>query len=350
MAWKGRGGKLPAPSLSAVKILVRPKIHIGLVAASLCLSFACPGTKAQAGGSERDDEIVASLAGGRVIIHVAKDTMIFAAIDEPVEQGAVPPRVVDLDGRHIGVLFGASEWRMPADPNPIRLDRNLQRISAQNPDYAPYAGDAEPDLETMGTAFLEKLHPLAARLHHKLNFPADQALLEMVVIGFGPRDYGPEVWTVEYRMTQEEISYRSNYWQTRVLRPRFTQIYPPEKHAPRLIVEARYPGDKKGPTLQDLIEGNDPRIAQLRGADPHFAKVLEDVEKGQAQKADPKDAADFLRAVIPVIYPNERFIMGTVEEQHGFDWIVPPEEPVEKVKRDKNAPPEAPTLRRRPDR
>jgi hypothetical protein len=24
--------------------------------------------------------------------------------------------------------------------------------------------------------------------------------------------------------------------------------------------------------------------------------------------------------------------MGTIEEQHGFDWIVPPEEPVEKAK------------------
>ena len=50
--------------------------------------------------------------------------------------------------------------------------------------------------------FLEKLTPLAARLHHKLDFPADQPLFEMVIIGFGPHDYGPEVWTVEYRMTQ----------------------------------------------------------------------------------------------------------------------------------------------------
>jgi len=323
-----------------------------LTAAAL---FLCAGVTAlraapQAGASDREDEIVASLAAGRVIVHAAKDTIIFVAINEPIEQGAVPPRVVDLDGRHVGVLFGASEWRMPADPNPVRLDRNVQRISAQNPDYAPYVGEAESDLETMGTAFLEKLHPLAAHLHHKLNFPPDQALMEMVVIGFGPKDYGPEVWTVDYRLSQEEISYRNDYWQTRVLRPRFTQIYPPEKHARHTIVEASYPGERKEPTLQDLIEGNDPRIAQLQGADPHFAKVLEDVEKGEAQKADPRDAADFLRAVIPVVYPNKQFIMGTIEDQHGFAWIVPPEEPVEKVKRDKNAPAEAPTLRKRPYR
>ena len=44
--------------------------------------------------------------------------------------------------------------------------------------------------------------------------------------------------------------------------------------------------------------------------------------------------------------------MGKMEEQHGFDWIVPPEEPIEKAKKeadDKNRPPEAPTLRRKPN-
>lgn len=316
--------------------------------ALLFLSWTPKQARAQAVDAQREDEIVASLAGGRVIVHVAKDLVIFVAIDQPIEQGAPPPRVLDLDGKHVGILFGASEWRMPADPNPIRLDRNLQRVRTQDPRYEPYPGE-EPDLETMGTAFLEKLHPLVSHLHRKLNFPPDQALLEMVIVGFGPQDYGPEVWTVEYRMAQEQIATRGDYWQTRVLRPRFTQIYPPEKHAPKILVEARYPADTKGPTLQDLIEGNDPRITQLLSADPHFAKVLEFLQKGQAQKADPKDAADFLRAVIPVIYPNQRFIMGTMEEQHGFDWIVPPQEPVEKVKRDKNAPPEAPTLRRKPE-
>jgi len=32
--------------------------------------------------------------------------------------------------------------------------------------------------------------------------------------------------------------------------------------------------------------------------------------------------------------------MGTFEEQHGFEWIVPPDEPVERVKEDKNRPAE----------
>jgi hypothetical protein len=46
--------------------------------------------------------------------------------------------------------------------------------------------------------------------------------------------------------------------------------------------------------------------------------------------------------------------MGKMEEQGGFDWIVPPEEPVEKRSKEEKAkdeqdrPPEAPSLRKRP--
>src|SRR5215813_8743997 len=305
-------------------------VHVAMAAALLAI-FSL-----SAAAQDRDDEIVATLAGGRVIVHATRENIIFIAVNEPLEEtGSVPPRVVSLDSRHIAVLFGSSEWRIPAEPNPIRLDKQLTRIANQDPNYAgSYNGDAEPDLETIGVAFLEKLTPLAARLHHKLDFPPDQPLFELVVIGFGPADYGPEVWTMEYRMTQEMISTRGDFWQTKVLRPRFEQIYPPEKKAPKKLVETCYPGACKGPTLQQLMEGNEPLIA-----------------KGQAQKAATPDTAAFLRAAIPLVYPNRQFVMGTFEEQHGFDWVVPPEEPVERAKKeeDKNRPAEAPTLRRRAD-
>jgi len=301
---------------------------------------------------DQDDEIVATLAGGRVIVHSTRENIIFIAINEPIEEaGSVPPRVISLDSHHVGVLFGSSEWRIPAEPNPIRLDKQLTHIGNQDPKYAgSYNGDAEPDLETIGVAFLEKLTPLAARLHHKLDFPADQPLFELVVIGFGPRDYGPEVWTMEYRMTQEMISSRGDFWQTRVLRPRFEQIYPPEKKAPKKLVETCYPAACKGPTLQQLIEGNEPSLAKLSGSDPKWAKAVDLIANGQAQKTVTPDTAAFLRAAIPLIYTNRQFVMGTFEEQHGFDWIVPPEEPVERAKQeDRIRPPEAPTLRRRVD-
>jgi len=199
-------------------------------------------------------------------------------------------------------------------------------------------------------AFLEKLRPLVAQLHHKIDLPPDEPLLEIVLIGYGANNYGPEVWSVEYRVQQEQVATRGEYWQTRILRPRFTQLYPPEKHAPRMIVEARYPADLPGPTLMALIQGQDPAITQLRGSEPRFAKVLEEVDKGQAQKAVPTDAADFLRAALPLIAGKEPFVLATMEEQHGFNWIVPPDEPIEKAKKeeDKNRPPEAPSLRRKP--
>src|ERR1700730_566369 len=317
------------------------------------LAFVCVFALAAAQTQAPEDEIVANLAGGRVIVHVARDgNIVFAAINQPVEAGGVPPRVLELDSTHVAVLLGASEWRLPADPHPVRLDRHFQGIRARHPKYQYTANEAERDVEPIGVAVLEKWRPLTSQLHHKIDLPADEPLLEMVLIGYAPNNYGPEVWTVEYRVQQEQVSTRSEYWQTRILRPRFTQLYPPEKHAPRMIVEARYPADLKAPTLMALIQGNDPTIAQLRGSDARFAKVIESVDKGQAQKAVPTDAADFLRALLPLIAGKEPFILAKMEEQHGFDWIVPPDEPVERTKKteeDKNRPPEAPSLRRKPN-
>jgi len=299
---------------------------------------------------DQDDEIVATLTGGRVIVHATRESVTFIAIDEPIEAGAVPPRVMSLDGRHIGILLGASEWKIPAEPQPIRLDKIHARIGSQDPrDRGSYNGEAEPDLESIGVALLEKLTPLASRLHHKLDFPPDQPLFELVVIGFGPQDYGPEIWTVEYRLSQSVIASRGDYWQTRVLRPRFTQIYPPEKHAPRKLVETCYPAECQGPLLQQLVEGNEPTLEKIAKSDAKFLKAADFISKGQAQKALAPDAAGYLHAAVPLLYPGRHFLMGTFEEQHGFEWIVPPDEPVERAKEDKNRPAEAPTLRRRID-
>lgn len=321
-------------------------------AKALLMTFlfaSCSFAPAFAQNRESDEEIVTSLTGGRVILHFAKDAILFAAVDQPVEQGAVPPRLLDLDSQHVAILFGASEWRSPADPRPIRMDRDFHRVSGVDHRNNAYNGEADPDLEIMGTAFLEKLRPLVAQLRHKIDFPSDQPIFEMVVIGYGPESYGPEAWTVEFRITQQLLTTRDDFWQTRVLRPRFTQIYPPEKHAPKTLVEATFPADTKGPTLQTLFEGNDPRFSSFR-SDAKMSKALDLIIKGQAQKVEPKDATEILRAAIPLLYPKQRFFIGKMEDQRGFDWILPPEETVEKVdKDDKNRPPEAPSLRKRPD-
>ena len=325
---------------SAAKISSR-SLCLRLLLVLLSLAAAIPSF-----AQDREDEIVANLAGGRVIVHVAKDTIIFAAINQPVEPDSIPPRVAGVDSSHIAVLFGASEWRIPADPKPIRLDRNVVRLGGREAREDATPEEAEPDLELIGTAFLEKLRPLVGQLHHKLDFSPDDPVFEMVIIGYAPGDYGPEVWEVEYHMEQEEVATRGEeYWQTRLLRPHFTQLYPPEKHAPRTLVEARYPAGLKGPTLEEMVKSNDPRISSLL-QNARFEKVLENLRAGSAQKAPAADSVEFMRAAVPVLAGNSSYVIGTLDEQRGLNWVVPPTEPVEKAQEDKNRPPDAPTLRR----
>src|ERR1700722_11604606 len=80
----------------------------GIVVLAFVVAASCRGAAAQS--QDTENEIIANLAGGRVIVHVTKDDVIvFAAIDHPVETGSVPPRVAELDIMHIGVFLGSSE-------------------------------------------------------------------------------------------------------------------------------------------------------------------------------------------------------------------------------------------------
>jgi hypothetical protein len=74
---------------------------------------------------------------------------------------------------------------------------------------------------------------------------------------------------------------------------------------------------------------------------------MDAIDRGQAQKVSATDSADFLRAALPLISGGNKFFLGTMEEQRGFDWIVPPDEPVQKTD-DKTRPPSAPSLRKKP--
>lgn len=300
----------------------------------------------------QEDEIVANLAGGRVLIHVTRDAIVFGAIDHPLEAKSVPPRVVSLGSSHIGILFGASEWQSPAQPRPIRLDRDIPDVRL-NPrqQYQQPSDTGETDLEEIGVVFLEKLRPLVSQLHHKIDLKTDEPLFEIVLIGYAPQAYGPEVWVIDYQVEQESIGGKSDFWQTHILRPRFTQLYPPEKHQTKALLELRFPADLQDVPLTGLLQQNDPQIARLRSSDVRFSKVVDQIEHGQVNKSSTQDAADFLRAALPLLSGNARFIEGQVGESGGFEWIVPPEEPVDKQQRaeDKNRPPDAPTLRRKPN-
>ena len=298
----------------------------------------------------QEDEIVANLAGGRAIIHVAgNDTILLAAIDHPLESKSVPVRVASLDSRHVGILFGASEWQIPAQPRPIRLDRDIPHIAPVDPRIT-VPGETEQDLEEIGVAFLEKLRPLVAQLHHPIDLKPDEPLFQVVLIGFAPQYYGPEVWLIDYLVEQKVVGSRDDFLQTRLLRPHFTQLYPPEKGRPKTLIEIRVPADLPDLPLLGLIQQNAPPIARLRTSDQHMSKVIDLIQRGEAQKANPADAADFLRAALPIMAGDAPFVLGSLNETSGFQWIVPPEEPREKEKsaEDKNRPPDAPTLVRKP--
>jgi hypothetical protein len=307
----------------------------------LSLTVAAPFAAAQG------DEIVANLAGGRVIIQVTKDAIVFSAIQHSVESKGVPPRVANIDRSHIGIFFGASEWQVPAQPKPIRLDRDIERTADADPRYK-IPGSAESDLEQIGVIFLEKLRPLVSQLHHKIDLKPDEPLFSIVLLGYA-LNYGPEVWTIDYRVEQQSISSREDFWQTKILRPRFTQLYPPEKHAPRTLIEVSFPETVPDLPLQGLIQQNDPRMVRLRSADPRFAKVMDLIDHGQTQKAGTPETADFFRAALPLLANNSPFVLGTTGEDGTFQWIVPPEEPVDKeqLAKDKNRPADAPSLLRK---
>src|SRR5438034_7812216 len=85
--------------------------RLRLVCLVVCFFFAALPVWAQ----DREEEIVANLAGGRVIMHVARDTIIFAAIDQPVEPHAIPPRVVGIDSGHIRSEEHTSELQSHSD-------------------------------------------------------------------------------------------------------------------------------------------------------------------------------------------------------------------------------------------
>jgi len=297
----------------------------------------------------QEEEIVANLAGGRAIIHVANDAIVFAAIDHPLESKSVPPRVAAIDSRHIAIFFGASEWQVTSQPRPIRLDRDIPHFGGADPRYSQ-PGTAEQDLEQIGVAFLEKLRPLVSQLHHPIELKPDEPLFQIILIGYAPRDYGPEIWLIEYQVEQNSAGTRGDFLQTHILRPRFTQLYPPEKHQPKTIIEIRVPSDLPDVPLLGLIQQNSPGIARVRSSDPHINKVVEQIQKGEAQKADPVAAGDFLRAALPILAGDAHFFLGSMTESGRFEWIVPPDEPREKIKttEDKDRPPDAPTLRQKP--
>jgi hypothetical protein len=305
-----------------------------------------------------DQEVAVNLAEGRVVVCATKDGVILAATDAHGEADSLPPGIEILSPVRMAVMLGAVEWEQPdSKDKPIRLDNEFKKLvaAALNTGGLKDDGFRASDIESVGIAVLERVRQVAAMLHHKVNLGEEEPLIRIVLAGF-VKDYGPEVWTIDYFIRQDALG--NDIWRTRVLRPSYNQLYPPDKGKPKTFMEVRYPPENRAkdePELLDLLQRNDARLDKIRTATEIEAKSVTLAVEGQSQKSDEASVVNFLKAALPAIAPPEtKLTMAMVDYDRGFQWIVappkpPPPPPGEAPSKDQT--PEEqdrPTLRRKP--
>jgi hypothetical protein len=297
-------------------------------ALALALSFVAPRATGQDQPVAPNEETVASLAAGRVVIAVVKGAILIGTVENPIEADSRPPTPVPIASERVGVILGTVRWSSPSSMQEIaRLDEDLPHLHGRAVTQAPHltndpVGAEAADLEVVGQGLLDRLNEVAENLHAKVDLPASEPLAELIIAGYTP-DYGPEVWHLAYAMKQQEE--QPGYWTTRVLLPSYVQFWPPEKGQPHTLVEFAYPPDNVPPTLLELLRRKDPRLQGLIASDAKMAGVAAHFLAGDSIKILPADATQFLRAALNAIAPpNTRETMAIISEDDGFSWILPP--------------------------
>jgi hypothetical protein len=317
-------------------------------ALALVLLLAVPRATAQNQTGESNEETVASLAAGRVVVLVAKGAILIGTVENPIEADSHPPTPVAIASERVGVILGAVRWSSPSTQREIaRLDEDLPHLRSRAVTQEPHlmvdpAGVEATDLEMVGQGLLDRLNEVARDLHAKVDLPANEPLAELIVAGY-TSNYGPEVWQLAYPMKQREEE--PGYFTTRVLLPSYVQLFPPEKGQPRTLIEFAYPPEDVPPTLLALLRQKDPRLQKLVASDAKMAEVAGHLLAGDSGKVLPADATQFLRAALDAIAPpNTRETMAIISEEAGFSWILapPPEQPLPGVRPAR--PPDAPSL------
>lgn len=317
--------------------------------ALVCASAAFISSKAHARPQAEDQEIIANLAAGKTIIWVARDAILVGTESQNVEAGSLAPVVVPLDSTHVGVLFGAVEWQQPGSSHaPLRLDSMLQDLhglAGKSVDQSYLEKDEAGDIENLAISFLEKIRAVTSRIHHKIDLKPDEPLVELVLADFAS-GYGPEVWRITYRVKQTEL--RDDFWDTMALRPSFDQLYPPDKHQPKVMVEFAYPGGgAAGHSMNDLLGQNDARLKPIRASDPKLAAAAQKVLDGAGDKADPQSASLFLKGALQATAPQDsKLSLAVLYQDDKFAWVIEPPEPAAKPGQSRDA--DAPSLRRPP--
>lgn len=332
------------------RLLSRVRCHalaIACFAAALC--GTAPRALAQEEPGQRQEEVVANLAAGRVVIVVLKDAILIGTAENPVEAQTRVPAPVQLAGLRVGVLLGAVDWFSPSSHQEVaRLDKELPHLRVatlfSNTPHLQQeqSGQEAVDIQSIGQGLFDRLREPAARLHTEIHWPENEPFVELLIAGFLP-NYGPEVWQVTYGLRQ--LPAHGDFWDTRVQRPRYLQIWPPDKGQPHALMEFRYPAGEASPSLVDLLRQKDPRLEKICAADPQMKEVAEHLLAGETPKIPAADAVPFFRAALEAITPpNARATVSIMRAEKGFEWILaPPPEP-KKPEEEKQREPGAPTL------
>jgi hypothetical protein len=306
---------------------------------------------AQNQDQENAEEIVANLYTGRVVMGVARDGIVVATLENPVEPGTRPPMIVQMSDDRVAVLLGAADWWLPDQNREIaRLDRELPYLPPENGlGNGPHlqtssqegsAGAEAADIEQIADRLHGRLSEIAQHIHGNLNLGDNEPLLQMVLADYAP-DYGPEIWLVQYSVEQEPE--QGDYWQTRVRQPQYTQLWPPEKGQPRGLIEVSYP---TSPAVGNLIRSGDARLAQSISAGPGMRQVSAAILDGDLQKLAAVDLAAFLRTCLGALQvPKARMIEAEINEKRGLGWFVQPPAEQERAGAEQARPAGAPSLR-----
>jgi hypothetical protein len=268
-------------------------------------------------------DVVANFAAGRVEICAAKGTLLIATADEPIEPGSQPPEIFGLGTGRLGILLGAVEWIEPgsgAPPDSFAQDLITIGREAPGAQAEAAAGNEASDIEMLGIALLERIRAQAEGFHHKIDIAPDEPLVELIVADY-VEGYGFEAWLVRYNVTQQTLG--NDYWVTRVSRPNYTQLYPPDKGQPRTLVEVSYPPEATRPSLIDRLRRDDPALESIRSASPELNRATSEILDGQSPKSVAADDADFLRAAMPVITRAEaRVALVEITDDRDIVWVV----------------------------
>ncbi len=332
--------------------LLTPAYPSGLTRV-LALAFGfCLITFTLRAQENRGGEIVANLATGRVVFCVTRDAIIVAATGGGGEIGSRPPAVLPVSPGRIGVLLGAIDWIAPDRATLTRLDSELPAAAAnalRRPRQKP--AEEPSEIEDIGVGMLEQIRPLVDQIHHKLDLPPDEPLVELILVDY-VLNYGPEIWNLQYRVRQENLG--NDYWQTRILRPGYVQLYPPEKGQPHTFIEADYPATIPRLQLAQRVAQPDPQFDRIAHSSRDVAEALAFIAAGNSTKAPSSPASDFMRAAIPLAGGNEQnLVMALLDMNRGFQWLLAPQDPIPPGKmqtqpaQTQPAEPDAPSLRKR---